>query len=147
MATRTALTALRVVIDTNVLVSALVFKSGALAALREAWQSGDCVPVVSRATTEELLTVLRYPKFALGAVERESILIAYLPYCETLPDPRTRVKLPQCRDEDDQIFLLLAVAGKVDALITGDRDLLALRGAVACPMLTPAEFLARSSKK
>jgi putative PIN family toxin of toxin-antitoxin system len=144
---RAASTALRVVIDTNVLVSAMIFKSGALAALRHAWQSGECVPVVSRATTEELLAVLRYPKFELDAAEQESALIAYLPYCETLPDPKTRVKLPRCRDEDDQIFLLLAVASKVDALITGDKDLLALRGAAPCEILTPVAFLARSSPK
>lgn len=134
------------VIDTNVLLSTLVFKSGAMAAIKEAWQRGECVPVVSRATTEELLAVLRYPKFELERPQQEEMLVAYLPYCETLPEPKTRIKLPRCRDADDQVFLLLAVAGKMDALVTGDKDLVAIRGHTPCEILTPSEFLMRLAK-
>jgi uncharacterized protein len=135
--------ALRVVIDTNVLLSALVFKSGTMVAIKRAWQSGECIPVVSRATIEEFIAVLRYPKFELDPQQQEEVLIAYLPYCETLPEPKTRIQLPRCRDEDDQVFLVLAAACKADALITGDKDLLALSGAAPCEILAPTEFLAR----
>ena len=137
---------LRVVIDTNVLLSTLVFKSGAMVAIKRAWQSGECVPVVSRATTEELLSVLRYPKFELDQLQQEGVLVAYLPYCETLPEPKTRVKLPRCRDEDDEAFLLLAAASKADALITGDKDLLALSKATPFEILAPSEFLKHLGK-
>ena len=143
MATRSPSRPLRVVIDTNVLLSALVFKSGALAAIKRAWQNGECVPVVSRATAEELITALRYPKFALDLQQQKEVLVAYLPYCETLPAPKTRMKLPRCRDVDDQSFLLLAAACKAEALVTGDKNLLALRGAAPCEILTPREFLMR----
>ena len=134
---------LRVVIDTNVLLSALVFKSGALSAIGRAWQAGECLPIVSRATTEELIAVLRYPKFQLDLQQQQDVLIAYLPHCETLPEPKTRIDLPSRRDQDDQIFLLLAVASKADALVTGDKDLLALSGTAPCEIVTPHAFLTR----
>ena len=131
----------RVVIDTNVLLSALLFKGGALVALRDAWLNAECVPIVSRATAAELLAVLRYPKFTLDQDQQNTLLAEYLPHCETVPEPKARTKLPRCRDEDDQKFLLLAAAGKADALITGDRDLLDLKDAVVFEILTPREFL------
>ena len=143
MVTRSPARPLRVVIDTNVLLSALVFKSGALVAINRAWQNGECVPVVSRATAKELITALRYPKFALDLQQQKEVLVAYLPYCETLPAPKTRIRLPPCQDVDDQSFLLLAVACKADALVTGGKDLLALRGAPPFAILTPREFLVR----
>ena len=132
---------LRVVIDTNVVLSALLFKSGAMAPIRDALQRGACVPLVSRDTAEELIRVLAYPKFELDTAQQQTILAEYLPHCETLPQPKTRTKLPKCRDEDDQPFLLLAAASGADVLVTGDKDLLALQGQVKFRILSPGEFL------
>ena len=132
---------LRVVIDTNVVLSALLFKSGAMAPIRDALQRGACVPLVSRETAEELIRVLAYPKFELDTAQQQTILAEYLPHCETLPQPKTRTKLPKCRDEDDQPFLLLAAASGADVLVTGDKDLLALQGQVKFRILSPGEFL------
>ena len=134
---------LRVVIDTNVLVSALIFKSNAMQPIRRAWQSGACIPIVSRETAEELIAAIRYPKFALDREDQEHILIEYLPWCETLAEPRTRVKLPSCRDIDDQPFLLLAAASGADILVTGDKDLLALGKLTRFEILKPAELVSR----
>ena len=70
----------RVVIDTNVILSALLFKNnGAPTEIRHAWQRGDCVPVVSRAMAEKLIRVLRYPKFQLLPEEQQAVLAEYLP--------------------------------------------------------------------
>lgn len=52
----------RVVLDTNCVVSALLFSRGRLAWLRRAWQSGRVVPLVSRGTATKLIRVLAYPK-------------------------------------------------------------------------------------
>jgi len=96
--------------------------------LRELWLSGQAVPLVSRPTTEELLTVLAYPKFKLSDTDREDLLAEFLPFAEivTIPDPPPKV--PACRDPHDMPFLELAVVAKADALVTGDLDLQALRG-------------------
>ena len=132
---------MRVVIDTNVVLSALLFKSGAMAPIRDAIQRGACVPVVSRETAEELIRVLAYPKFELDTAQQQTILAEYLPHCETLPQPKTRAKLPKCRDEDNQPFLLLAAASGADVLVTVDKDLQARQRQVKFRILSPGEFL------
>ena len=132
----------RVVLDTNVVLSALIFTQGRLAAVRLAWQAGRCAPLLSRMTTEELLRALAYPKFKLGAEERRELLADYLPYCTTVRLPARRPKLPVCRDPFDMAFLELALAGRADYLVTGDRDLLSLTIGLPCPIVTPDAFLA-----
>lgn len=127
---------LRVVLDTNVLLSALLFPAGSVSWLRLAWQREIIRPQASRDTTEELLRVLTYPKFRLADAEREDLLADYLPWCEVVT-VKGAVKLPHCRDPWDRPFLALALAAKADALVTGDKDLLALTKEFAVPVLTP----------
>ena len=129
----------RIVLDTNVLLSALLFHAGALSWLRLAWQSEAIHPLASHDTTTELIRVLSYPKFKLTSDEREDLLGDYLPWCETVTVPN-KIKLPDCRDPFDRAFLALALTTKADALITGDKDLLVLSHLFAVPILTPAVF-------
>jgi putative PIN family toxin of toxin-antitoxin system len=130
------------VLDTNVVLSALVFTQGRLAAVRLAWQAGHCVPLLSRTTAGELLRTLAYPKFKLGAEAQRELLADYLPYCTTVRLPARAPKLPACRDPFDMAFLELALAGRADYLVTGDRDLLSLTIGLPCPVVTPDAFLA-----
>lgn len=129
----------RIVLDTNVLLSTLLFHAGALSWLRLAWQSEAIHPLASHDTTTELIRVLSYPKFKLTSDEREDLLGDYLPWCETVTVPN-KIKLPDCRDPFDRPFLALALTAKADALITGGKDLLALSHLFAVPILTPAVF-------
>ena len=93
--------------------------------------------MAGRDTTAELIRVLSTPKFRLTAEERQDLLGEYLPWCETItvPDP---VAIPDCRDPFDRPFLALALAAKADALVTGDKNLLALADTFGVPILTPA---------
>lgn len=131
--------ALRIVPDTNILISCLLFSTEATDWLRHAWQSETVVPLASRETTEELLLVLAYPKFKLGDADREDILGEYLPWCETVTVP-DNMAIPDCRDPDDRPFLELAMAAGADALVTGDGDLLALADSFRIPILSLTEF-------
>jgi len=117
---------LRVVLDTNVVLSALVFGGGTASRVRRAWQHGTLRPLVSTATVQELVRVLAYPKFRLSRAEQDELLADYLPYTETVRIPRPPPPVPACRDVLDEPFMHLAVAGKARALVSGDRDLLAL---------------------
>ena len=126
----------RVVIDTNVLLSALVFTHGRAPAMREAWQGRRCEPLVSKAAVDELLRVLGYPKFKLVADEQRDLLADYLPYCRTVAMPAKLPRTPPCRDPFDVPFLQLAIAGKADFLVTGDRDLLDIKSRIVCPIVT-----------
>ncbi len=135
------MTPARWVLDTNVILSALLFPSGRLTWLRDAWRSGTAVPLASRETTTELIRVLHYPRFGLTASEREDLLGDYLPHCESVTALEP-VTVPQCRDPFDRPFLELAVAGRADALVTGVKDLLALAQAFPIPILSPTAALA-----
>ncbi|MCQ3803598.1 MAG: putative toxin-antitoxin system toxin component, PIN family [bacterium] len=127
---------MRLVIDTNVLLSALLFSSGSLTWLRSAWKSKVVLPLASHDTTLELIRVLSYPKFCLNDYEREELLTDYLPWCETVTVARPPA-VPQCRDPHDRPFLELALVGRADALVTGDKDLLVLAPQFSVPILTP----------
>lgn len=131
----------RVVIDTNLVLSALVFAAGRLAPLRLAWQGNRVLPLVSRFTAAELIRALAYPKFKLAAHEQEELLADYLPYCKTVRIPAPPPATPPCRDAFDVPFLELALTGKAEALVTGDKDLLSLAGRFACPILSADRFL------
>ena len=118
----------RVVLDTNVVLSALLFGGGPAARVRVGWQSGRFVPLASRATAQELVRVLAYPKFRLSAGEQEELLADVMPWVEVVDVPDPPPTVPTCRDPFDLPFLQLAIAGRARALVSGDRDLLALAG-------------------
>lgn len=130
----------RVVLDTNCVVSALIFSRGRLAWLREAWQGKRFVALASRDTVSELLRVLNYPKFKLDRGEQEALLADFLPYVETVNIDAVPSGFPEIRDAADLMFLSLAVVARADALVSGDGDLQAIRGQFCVPVLTVAEF-------
>jgi putative PIN family toxin of toxin-antitoxin system len=130
-----------VVIDTNLVLSALVFAQGQLAPLRHAWHGARCQPLISSVTAAELIRVLAYPKFKLTAEEQQELLADYLPYCTTVRMPIKPSKTPSCRDPFDLPFLQLAIAGKASYLVTGDQDLLSLAGQFVCPIITAGQFM------
>ena len=131
---------LRVVFDTNTVISALLFSEGQLAWLRTVWRQGTIVPLISKATTEEIVRVLGYPKFHLDAADQEELLGDFLPFAEIIEAVLPTGEAPICRDKHDQIFLELAVTGKADVLVTGDADLLVLAEQFSIPIMTPADF-------
>jgi len=116
----------RVVLDTNLVLSALVFQHGRLVPLRVLWQQQRVSPLISQATAAELIRALGYPKFKLAASEQEELLADYLPYCVTVTIPHPPPTTPCCRDPADAPFLQLALAGHADVLVSGDKDLLML---------------------
>jgi putative PIN family toxin of toxin-antitoxin system len=136
--------AVRVVLDTNVVLSALVFRGGAAGQVRLAWQRGLLLPLASAATVQELVRVLAYPKFRLSQAEQGELLADYLPHTETVRIPQPLPTVPDYRDALDLPFMHLAVAGKAQVLVTGDLDLLAVaaefESATFCPILSIDAF-------
>jgi putative PIN family toxin of toxin-antitoxin system len=139
-----ALPVLRVVLDTNVLLSALVFTGGAMARFRGLWESGKITPFTSKEAIKELMRVLAYQKFKLSRQDQDGLLADYLPFAQ-VADVLFVVppNLPICRDPLDQMFLTLAVASQADVLVTGDQDLLVLADEANLPfrILKPVDFL------
>jgi putative PIN family toxin of toxin-antitoxin system len=130
----------RVVFDTNTVVSALLFREGRLSCLRDHWRSNDVTPLVSRRTADELIRVLAYPKFKLDKTDIEALLADYLPHTESVADISSPHS-PLCRDKNDQMFVDLAIQGRADVLVTGDRALLEME--LGVQIERPADFLHR----
>jgi uncharacterized protein len=137
--------ALRVVLDSNVLLSALVFKGGVLGCFRALWTVGKIHPYGSKQTIQELIGQLANPKFKLNSIEQDALLADYLPFVQVADrsENDNQANIPICRDPKDQMFLVLAHASKADCLITGDQDLLILAGTPNLPfrILKSVEFL------
>lgn len=134
----------RVVLDTSVVLSALVFRGGPAGRLRTGWQASRFIPLVSAVTASELVRVLGYAKFGLTPSEQEDLLADYLPWTDVVEIPGDPPRVPPCRDVADVPFLHLAAAGRARALVTGDRDLLALSGRLGkCAVMDVATFCQR----
>ena len=135
---------LRVVLDTNAELSALVFGGGLAGQLRVGWQQGVFVPLASTATAQEQVRVVAYPKFRLSKLEQDELLADYLPHTETVRIPQPP-SVPDCRDLLDMPFMHLAVVGKAQVLVSGDRDLLAVADEFertsGCPIVNLDTFL------
>ena len=129
----------KVVLDTNVLVSALLFK-GSLSKMVDLWKAGRIKPVFSRATFQEFKKVLTYPKFALTPNE---ILILLeeevLPYFEVVKVIEEVIGI--CRGPEDDKFLSCALASGADFIVTGDDDLLILKEFKAAKIIKPADLI------
>ena len=78
---------MRVVLDTNVILSALLFANGNLAWLKKAWQAKSIRPVISNATKEDLFESLNYPKFNLSIAEQDLLLEDFFHTVKQLPYP------------------------------------------------------------
>ncbi|GDX84823.1 twitching motility protein PilT [Methylococcaceae bacterium] len=131
----------RVVLDTNCIISALLFSKQPMAWLRHSWQNGDITPLASKDTVSELIRVFSYPKFKLTKAEQHLLLADFLPYAETVKIESIPDDLPQIRDKNDQMFLILAVVGQAEILVTGDADILEIKPIFhAPPIMTLTEF-------
>lgn len=120
--------ALRVVFDTNVLLSLYVFADSRFAPLRARVESGEWLALTGAACLAEFRRVLGYPVFALDPSRQEAAYGAYLARAAFAApgSGRARAPLPRCADRDDQKFLELARDADADWLVTGDKALLRL---------------------
>ena len=135
---------MRVVLDTNAVVSALLF-SGISSELVSLWQKGLMTLLLSREILDEYLRVFSYPKFELTEEEiKELIQEEILPYAEVVK-PKRRLRVVQ-RDPSDDKFIECAVAGKARVIISGDKDLLSLGRYRQIRILSPAKFLADNAE-
>ncbi len=130
----------RSVLDTNVLVSALLMENSIPAVALEKAEAIGAV-LYSYATLEEISQVLLRPKFSryISPQNVEGFLARIHRTWEVVTITH---QICVCRDPKDDMFLELAVNGEADTLITGDDDLLALTPYRNIAIVTPATFAA-----
>ncbi|AZG15073.1 putative toxin-antitoxin system toxin component, PIN family [Cupriavidus pauculus] len=121
----------RVVLDSNVWVDLLVFRDPHVEPIRAALATGAIAPVIRADCREELRRVLAYPQFARFAVDIDAALaeVDRLATLEPLPPAAEAdaVRLPKCRDTDDQKFIELAHFARAVLLVSKDKAVLKLR--------------------
>jgi len=135
---------MRAVVDTGVLVNALIRRQGTTGAVLQALRDGHFSLVYSIDILVEIIEVLgREPIRTKYHVEPDDItaLINLIRLRGELVTPGRRVQA--CRDPKDDKFLEAALAGHADCIVSGDADLLDLTPFENIPILRPAEFLAR----
>jgi len=130
----------RIVVDTNVVVSGLLFPRSELN--RALQKAQKFAMLASEATQLEVVEVLLRSKFDryVDLEIRRQLAAEYIRACETV---HVHSGIRASRDSKDNKFLELAVDGRADLILTGDQDLLALHPFRGIPILTPGEFLAR----
>lgn len=128
-----------VVLDTNVVVSGLTLPGGQGEKALLAAIDGKVALVISRPLVRELLDVLAR-KFSRNAEELARVAV-FLGEVGELVDPRTRVRV--LGDEPDNRVLECAVSGRADAIVTGDRAMLALYEWSGVRILSLRQFLDR----
>jgi len=134
----------RVVIDTNVLISAALIPASPPARCVD-WVLANATMLFSPGTFEELQTRLWRPKFDryLSLEQRQAILRDMSAAALWVTPEPPASAAPISRDPDDDKFIHLALAGKAAWLITGDQDLLALARIGKLEIITPAQALER----
>ncbi|RPH57493.1 MAG: putative toxin-antitoxin system toxin component, PIN family [Chloroflexi bacterium] len=134
---------MRAVIDTGVLVSALIRRQGTTGGILHAMRDGRFTLVYSTAIVVEIIEVLgREPFRVKYHIQSEDItaLVNLIRLRGELVNPTHSVKM--CRDPKDDKFLKAALAGKAEAIVSSDADLLVLNLFEGSPVLRPADFLA-----
>ena len=133
---------IRAVVDTNVLISALIKPQGSVGPVLTHLRSERYLLLYGDALLEELLAKLSLPrirdKYHLRQEDIETVCALLLLRGQVVA-PRRRIRV--CRDPRDDVLLEIATAGEADCIVTGDQDLLVLHPFEGISILKPAAFL------
>jgi uncharacterized protein len=130
---------MRIVLDTNVVVSGLLNAHGAPGRIVEFMLAGAFVVLYDDRIFSEYREVLSRPELGIESGRLERILDFIMREAEYVSSARLQVTLP---DETDLPFLEVAVTGYADALITGNaRHFKPVRGRHSVNVISPADFL------
>ena len=139
---------MRVVLDTSVLVSALIASRGTVGKVLQFLRDDRYLAVYSKSTLIEFLEVLHRPKIQEKYHIRSQDISALLKLIVLRGVPvKTTSTIRICRDPKDDKFLEAAVDGRADFIVTGDSDLLDLGSFQGVEILNPAAFVAMIERK
>lgn len=131
---------MRIVLDTNVLLSGLMLPAGVPGKIMRCWRAAQFELALSNPMLEEIERALAYPKiqkrlnWSGGEITRFVLLLRFKAHIVDITG--ANVEVPD--DPDDEPILATLIAAQAEYLVTGDQALLALRERY--PIVTPGEF-------
>jgi putative PIN family toxin of toxin-antitoxin system len=135
---------LRVVLDTSILVSNVLFPNGVPAQVFKAWRAHYYSLFTTQAILQELMTTLSYPRIRrkYSLPEREiqqtiDVIRDYASFVQGIAD----VSDSLVRDPNDEVILSTCVEARAHVLVSGDKDLLVLGAYRGTEIVTPRQFL------
>ncbi len=128
---------MRVVLDTNVFISAVL--GGRLGVIIDEWKAGKFTLIITDSIAREYLDVINRPKFK---IPRDEIATTtdYLLRGAEFVTPQEEIHIIVA-DLTDNKFLEAAVAGKANFIVSGDNHLLELKSFQEIPIITAREFI------
>lgn len=131
---------MKIVLDTNVLVSALLTRDGPAARILDAVLAGRLFLVFDDRILQEYEEVLHRKRFGFEPEDIKTLLDFIRFEGEEVVAPPLKITLP---DPDDLIFVEVAIAGRADALVTGNKKHYPEGCCGVIPVISPSEFLSR----
>ena len=131
-----------IVLDTNVIVSALVSSGGPPAELVRRWEAGEFEVVTSEALVDEFERVLQYSRVKKYLKSRDEAQVLLNSLKKVTQRSSGEVVEVLTKDISDNRLLECAVAGKAKYIVTGDDQVVELKSYKGITILNPAEFLA-----
>ena len=128
-----------IVVDTNVLISAVFFK-GKPDIILEAWRTGKLEMILSHEILEEYSKVLERLSERYPSIDTSGILSMFTTGCRMI-EPAEAIGKQICEDPDDDKFIAAAIGGEAETIISGDKHLLEVKGYSGIEVLRPAEFI------
>lgn len=128
----------RIVVDTNVLISAVFFK-GKPDVILEAWRTGKLEMILSHEILEEYSKVLKRLSERYPSIDTSGILSMFTTCCRMIVPEAIGKQI--CEDPDDDKFIAAAIGGEAETIISGDKHLLEVKGYSGIEVLRPAEFI------
>jgi len=141
-----SMTKVRFVLDTNLLLSAALFRTSLARKVFDAVISSDSEIILSQSVLEEVTDVFNRSRFDryVPIEMRNQFLADFLELVEMVEITKTIV---ECRDPKDNKFLELAISGYANYILTNDKDLLVLNPYENVTIVTPLDFLAVAQTK
>jgi len=133
----------RVVLDTNVLISAIISSKGSPAKILDLWRQGAFDLVFSEETLKELINVLSRPKLLrITGINEDELnrLLSYLRSSSIVVDSSEDISIA-IEDPDDTKFISCALQAGAKYIVSGDHHLLDVEKFERTAIVTPAEFL------
>ena len=133
---------MRIAVDTNVFISTIIKPENKVGMIIVRMRNGEYTLLYSLEVLEEILEVVTrdkiWKRYRLTEETLNTFVNSIITYGERV---QVLTVLNVCRDPDDNMLLALALDGKADYIVSGDRDLLDLSSFQDIPIIKPAEFL------